>query len=304
MSHVVGSVQFVTPSAVVGPDSGVAESSPNTWTLPFAHTPAPTGTKFLILHFANVQLPANHRLEVDLGYDTDVFTAEDGADFWTRPVNVHAFGDGLVPIRYITEGAATGSVTLDRYGRGERHAGEQDPSSLSNCDPFLGDAVYTEPIYDPLWFCNAPPHWENVECIPVTDFRLPLARSVGMIVMIVMIDGSEHDPSIEIVSSCSVTLIDTDLVLTAGHCFEPTGEDARTASVIFNYETACDGSRSGSYEGRFIKVQKQTAYRYDSGFDYCVHQLKTLPGLTPIPPRHDLPTVGEQVFGVHLPYGA
>src|SRR5689334_3239213 len=90
MSHVVGTVQFVMPGAVIGPDSGAIPISPNTWALDFAHTPAPTGTKFLILHFSGAQLPASNRLEVDLGYDTDVFTSADGADFWTRPVNVYA----------------------------------------------------------------------------------------------------------------------------------------------------------------------------------------------------------------------
>src|SRR2546423_4536847 len=106
MSHVTGTVQMVSPALVGGPDSGQpANPAPNTWTLNFAHTPAATGTKLLILHFQNVSLPANNRLEVDLGYATDVFKAADGASFWTRPVNVNALAGGLVPIRYITDGA-------------------------------------------------------------------------------------------------------------------------------------------------------------------------------------------------------
>lgn len=301
MSHVIGTVQFVTPSLVIGPDSGNPASGPDTWTVNFMHTPAPMGSKFVILHFSNAHLPANNRLEVDLGYDTEIFTAADGTDFWTRPVNLYALPEGLVPIRYVTNGASSGGVTLAKYGRGERHPGEQDPTALSNSDPFQQNAAYIEPKYDPFWFCHTPPNWENLECVPVTDFRLPLARSIGMIVMV---DKSEHDATVEIVSSCSVTLIDADLVLTAGHCFEATGEDARTASVIFNYETDCGGSRPAGYSGRFVKVQKQVAWRYDSGFDYCLHQLKTPPGLLPIPPRHDLPTVGETIFGIHHPNGA
>ena len=44
---------------------------------------------------------------------------------------------------------------------------------------------------------------------------------------------------------------------------------------------------------------------YDSGFDYSLLQLKTAPaGIAPIQLRHDLPSVGEQVFGIHHPNGA
>ena len=53
-----------------------------------------------------------------------------------------------MPIRYITNGAATGGVTLDRFGRGERHDGDGDPTSNSNCDPFLLDANYVEPTFN------------------------------------------------------------------------------------------------------------------------------------------------------------
>ncbi len=166
MSHVTGSVQTVSPVAKIGPDFGPATGPSNTWTLNFnpPPSPAPGGTKLLILHFTGASLPAANRLEVDLGYDTDIFTSADGTDFWTRPINIYALG-GPVPIRYITNGAATGGVQLDQYGRGERHAGIQDPTALSNCDPFQGDASYTEPKYDPFWFCSTPPNWENVGCI-------------------------------------------------------------------------------------------------------------------------------------------
>jgi len=137
MSHVVGTVQTLGTPLTVGPDTGAAPSAPNTWSVTFNHTPAPSGTKFVILHFRNVSLPSGNRLEVDLGYGTDVFTSASGAEFWTRPVNIHSLPSALVPIRYVTDGAATGGAQLDRYGRGERHAGDQDPSALSNCDPFL-----------------------------------------------------------------------------------------------------------------------------------------------------------------------
>ena len=136
-AHNVGTIQTAAPAFTIGPDTGAASSGPNTWSGSFASVPAPTGTKFLILHFTAVSLPASNRLEVDLGYDTDVFTSADGTDFWTRPVNIYALAGGLVPVRYITNGSATGIATLDVYGRGERMPGIQDPGALSNCDPFL-----------------------------------------------------------------------------------------------------------------------------------------------------------------------
>src|SRR5450432_3101637 len=108
MSHIVGTVQQVNPVIKVGPDFGPA-TTPNTWSLTFDPPAAPTGTKFLILHFTGAGFPGNNRLEVDLGYggDMDVFTATDGTDFWTRPINVYALLGG-VTIRYITNGATTG----------------------------------------------------------------------------------------------------------------------------------------------------------------------------------------------------
>jgi len=303
MSHVTGTVVTVSPAFEIGPDSGPT-ATPGVWTRAFVHTPGPTATKFLILHFASVSLPSTNRLEVDLGYDTDHFTAADGPDFFTRPIDVQQFPAG-VPIRYFsTDAVPTGSAYIDRYGRGERLNGEVTPSSLSNCDPFLSDASYTEPIYDPEWFCHpdAPRSWENIECVPVVDFRLGLSRSVGMILSIGFSSHSLHD----VVSTCSVTLIGPDTVLCAGHCFDASGEDARSGSVIFNYETACDGSRLPGYAPRFYKVIKMLRWRYDpvGVFDYAVLQIKAPPGLAPIPMRHDLPAVSESVFGVHHPNGA
>jgi hypothetical protein len=67
-----------------------------------------------MLHFRDATLTGGDRLEVDLGYDMDVFTAASGPQFYTRPIR----GDSAT-IRYIDDGAADGGVTLDRYGRGE-----------------------------------------------------------------------------------------------------------------------------------------------------------------------------------------
>ena len=305
MSHVTGTVQPVSPAAKIGPDFGPATNPPNIWTLNFTHVPAPSGTKLLILHFTGASLPANNRLEVDLGYDMDVFTSVDGTDFWTRPVNIYVLAGGLVPIRYITNGAATGGVRLDQYGRGERHAGIQDPTALSNSDPFQGDASYTEPKYDPFWFCTVPPNWENVGCIsPPGDIRNTIEPAVGMVMHV------DFDKNLGFyVSTCSVTLISPDTVITAGHCLASPIDDAKSASVIFNYKTLCNGNRPGSYGGRFYKVKEVIRQRYADGSanDYCLLRLKVPAGglgITPVPMRTDIPAPMEQVFGIHHPNGA
>jgi hypothetical protein len=297
MSHVTGTVQTLAPALTVGPDSGAPASSPGVWALDVDHAPAPGGTKLLILHFRAVSLPAGNRLEVDLGYGTDVFTAADGADLWTRPIDVRAFAGGRVPIRYVASGAAAGSAQLFELARGERHAGEQDPTSLSNCDPFLGDATYQEPKYDPYWFCAPPPQWQNVACLPAGDIRAVVARSAGMITHV----HAGH------LSTCSATLVGPDLILTAGHCLERPDEELRSCSVTFDYQTTCDGSRPPGYAPRFHKVVEKVAWRYDSGFDYCLLRIATPPGGIGVPPiqmRHDVPAGGERVFNVHHPNGA
>jgi hypothetical protein len=300
MSHNVGTVQFVTPAFAIGPDTGAAPSSPNTWSASFTYVPAPSGTKFLILHFTGVSLPAGKRLEVDLGYETDVFTSADGTDFWTRPVNVYALG-ASVPIRYITSGAGTGVANLDRYGRGERMPGIQDPSALSNCDPFLHDATYTEPIYDPFWYCTNPPNWENAACA-TGDIRAIVTPSVGMILHV------DNEVSPFNLSTCTVTLIAPDTVICAGHCM-PQLDLVPSASVIFGYQTDCGGNRLASYSPRVCKVIRTIKQRYADGtqFDYWLMQIKVAGGGLGIPPiqlRHDLPLAGEQVFGIHHPNGA
>ena len=121
--------------------------------------------------------------------------------------------------------------------------------------------------------------------------------------MIVSVDPPDSYSPVEFVSSCSVTLVDSDKVITAGHCHSPS--DALTGSVIFNYETDCAGNRLAGYSGRFHKVKASLKHRYDSGFDYSLLQLATAPvGIAPLQLRADVPGLGEQVFGVHHPNGA
>jgi len=265
----------------------------------FNPTAAPGGTKLLVLHFQNLNFLAGDKLQVNLGYAVDEFTAADGPAFWTRPVNVYAFPAG-VQITYVAAGATTGSVQLDQYGRGERHAGEPSHASFSDCDPFYQGPAYVEPIYDPFWYCTDPPNWENVACIPAADVRARVARSAGMILSV---ERSEFTGLMEL-SSCSVTLVDADKVLTAGHCHTP--EEALNSSITFDYQTECNGSRPAGYNPRFYKVKAVLGHKnIDSNMDYSLLQLAEAPvGVPAIQMRHDIPAVGEQIFGIHHPNGA
>lgn len=290
MSHITGTVQVLAMPQKFGPGTTL-----------FNPPAAPGGTKLLILHFQNLQFLPGDKLEVKLGYATDTFTAADGPSFWTRPINVYAFLAG-VEVTYVAAGAKTGSVELDRYGRGERHAGEDKHPSFSNCDPFYETPAYVEPTYDPWWYCDDPPNWENVAKVAdPLDVRARVARSVGMIVSV----EKSLDGSVIQVSTCSVTLVDTDKVLTAGHCHSPA--EALTSSVVFDYQTLADGKRPSGYNPRFYKVKAVIGHNYEgsSTLDFSLLQLAEAPvGIPSIQMRHDFPGVGEQVFGVHHPNGA
>ena len=305
MSHITGEVIDLGVPVTIGPDTGVAPDGPNTWSHQFSHTPAPDGTKLLILHFVNVDLPPGNRLEVDLGYGTDVFTNADGMQFWTRPVNIYTVPGGLVPIRYVADGSLTGSVQIDRYGRGQRHIGDQDPTAYSNCDPFLGGpmgpAQYLEPDYDPFWYCTEPPDWQNAACAP-NDIRRQVARSVGMMIHAYFDDIVDQT----FLSTCTVTLVDADKVITAGHCLNPDEAlEVESGSVVFGYETDCAGNRVDPYNPPVYKIASVLNQRWSGGHDYCLVQLATpVAGIPPIQLRHDRPPAGEQVFGIHHPNGA
>ncbi|MFM9436550.1 hypothetical protein ACFDR9_003634 [Janthinobacterium sp. CG_23.3] len=284
MSHITGTIQVLGAPLVVGP--GLTVFNPPA-------SPAPGGTKLLLLHFQNLDFEPGDQLQVNLGYDVDTFTAADGPAFWTRPVNVYAFPAG-VQITYIPAGAPTGSVQLDQYGRGERHAGEPGHPSFSNSDPFYQGAAFEEPTYDPFWYCSEPPNWENAACaIPAADVRARVARSAGMIL-------SVHGAHL---STCSVTLVDADKIITAGHCHTPA--EALSSSVTFDYRSECDGSRPAGYNPQFYKVKAVLAHHYDGVGDFSLLQLaEAPPGVPALQMRHDLPVPGEQVFGVHQPNGA
>ena len=183
MSHVTGSVQTVSPIANLGSDFGPATGPSNTWTLSFnpPPSPAPGGTKLLILHFTGASLPAANRLEVDLGYDTDTFTP------LMAPIS------GRAPSTSIPWVARCPSATLlmarlPAAFSSTSTAGEsgtpasRTPRLFELRTPFQGDASYTEPKYDPFWFCSTPPNWENVGCIsPPGDIRNTIEPAIGMV---------------------------------------------------------------------------------------------------------------------------
>ena len=82
----------------------------NTTGLDLIPGPGPLGDpRFVILHFDSVNLAVGARLEIPLGYGTDVFTRNSGTNFWSRPVDT-----SLTPIQIrITSG--TGSARLLEY---------------------------------------------------------------------------------------------------------------------------------------------------------------------------------------------
>src|SRR5829696_1781060 len=201
MSHRLGSVLTLGVPIDFGPDSG-PPTSPDTWAITFPVDPL---AKFVMLHFVGTALAASDRVEIDLGYDVDVYTGAWGADYWSRPIR----GDTPVTIRYVRSGAGGGHVRLDKYGRGE--AMQNGGATNANADLFLLASPYAD--HSPAaqysggkFPPGSAPTWENADCLPAGVMR-DTARSVGMYIDV---DG-DH------LSSCSATLIAPDLIVTAGH---------------------------------------------------------------------------------------
>src|SRR5260370_37410138 len=138
--------------------------------------------------------------------------------------------------------------------------------------------IYTEPKYDPFWFCSPPPNWENIACVkPPGDIRNTVAPSVGMIVHV------DFDKNLGFyLSTCTVTLVSPDTVITAGHCMASPIDDATSSSVTFDDRDDCNGTRPAGYNARFYKVQEGLRHRYPhpSANHYCL----LLPPPPPSPP--------------------
>ena len=290
MSHRIGTVNALPTPVNIGPDFGVS-------TFSFMPEPAPTGTKFVILHFTGASFPANNRLEANLGYaslERDVFKTADGPDFWTRPIKLAP--DGSVAISYITDGSGSGRVTLTEFGRGEKvesgTAGAPSTHNLTNPDIFLLDSPYPEPFNETRGICGGtvPPNWENVACVPGGDVPATVAKSVCIFIH-VEINDTTH---LRDLSSCTGTLIGPDLVLTAGHCVtDPDDLNVLSGSVCFDFQTECDGTRPATYSPRFFKVNRairvmRTNPTGSGGLDYSLLQLKVpVPGVVSVPMRPD-----------------
>ena len=313
MSHRLGPIITLSSPRRIGPDSGAPATDPNTWQENVSDPGGSGGTKFLMLHFRDATLTGGDRLEVDLGYDTDVFTAASGPEFYARPVR----GDS-VTIRYIDDGVgvADGGVTLDRYGRGEGLVNGGADAHLGgnvNADVFLIDSPYANPtFFNSGGVCPSGegPSWENVACLPEGIMKTA-ARSTGMLIM-EHLNERVSPPRLEL-SSCSAALIDADLILTAAHCVS-TDAEAATGSFTLDFQTNCDGSRPAGYNPRFYKMKRvvRTGFERAAGdlrpaLDYSIIQIDPGPsgiGVSPVSIRADAPALGEQLFVVHHPRGA
>ena len=203
-----------------------------------------------MLHFTNLNFKPGDQLQVDLGYGTDTFTAADGPAFWTRPINIYASRGG-VQITYIKGGAANGSVQLDMFGRGERH--DAVPASfhadtrtaIRSSEPGLSwsrTTIRSGSARSPRTGTTRPKSRIRPTSAPRS------MRSVGMIFT------QDTQAGVAGLSTCSVTLIDSDKIITAGHCHTP--EEALTSSVTFDYVTDKDGNRPAGYNPKFYKVKE------------------------------------------------
>lgn len=72
-------------SFAIGPDTGDSPTSPDTWERIFAPDPPLDEIRFVLLNFSAVSLPADNKLEVDLGYDTDTFDSSSGTPSSSTP---------------------------------------------------------------------------------------------------------------------------------------------------------------------------------------------------------------------------
>jgi hypothetical protein len=263
------------------------------------------GPRFVILHFDAVNLTEGARLEVPLGYGTDIFTKSSGPKFWSRPIDTSSS-----PIHVRITGGS-GSARLLEYGSGEPsitpgNTPGTSTGSQSNPDPFLHTNPYEEPIYETRLKCDGF-DWKNAACalssIPAT-VKDRVASAVGIIVEV----DADH------VSSCSGTLIGADLFLTARHCLiDPDREDLRSASVTFNYATACDRSRPSGHVTRFYKVIQEvisgalpTGSNPPVESDWVIVRLDASPGALPAPlEMRSVPLMNlEVIFTMHHPNGA
>ena len=310
MSHNVGRIVTV-PSSRIGPDGPLAPVSPGVWELSFVPQPALVGgtPRFVMLHLSALELPGASRVEVELGYGQDIFVAGGPADVWTRPADPAL---GPVVVRYVASGTA-GGVTLAEYGSGEPWTTTYPPElnrawqdSVTNADLFLHTDPYVEPTYQVWLRCGGVFNWQNAACASAGSAQEAAARAVCMIVALHMHDGQP------LLSTCSGTLIDTNLVLTARHCItDVTEADIRSASVTFDYQTTCTGGQAVGYAPRFYKVRRRVAAGVELPYtdlnmndDWLILEIDPPSGIVPRQLRSSSPVASETVFAVHHPNGS
>ena len=160
MSHNVGRIVTLTGTRI-GPDTGTPPTSPGVWELAFTPQPALTGgaPRFVLLHLTAMSLPGTSRVEVELGYSQDVFTATSGTDVWTRPVDpalvLSSFGTSVPEPPAESRSWNTAAVSRGRPF-GLRTANGNDRSylnSVTNTDLFLHTDPYADRRINPG--CNA-----------------------------------------------------------------------------------------------------------------------------------------------------
>lgn len=296
MSHICGRV--VTVGTRIGPDTG-APPTPGVWELLFTPSAALLGgdPRFVMLHFTNLSFSGTSRLEVNLGYGADSFGAASGAGAWTRPIDPKL---GPIRIRYFGAGSI-GGATLAEYGSGEptQTGTPGNPvGSLSNVDLFLHTDPYVEPVYETRLRCGVF-DWQSAGCAAPGSVEERAAAAVCCFVQV-----HAHGPDM-VVSSCSGTLIDTNLVLTASHCaVDPNQIEVRSGSVVFGYQTTCAGGRPPGYAPRIFKV---TRIVRRGGSDWLILEIDTPPGgtgITAATMRSSGAMAGETLTAIHHPHGA
>jgi hypothetical protein len=129
MSHIIGTVQILPTPMTISAGTTV-----------FNPPAAPMGTKFLLLHFQNLNFQAGDQLKVDLGYGTDIFTASDGPAFWTRPINIYAFPAG-VQITY----TGSGNVQMDQSRAASATPARRVTTVSPTAIPFFRPLTWSRP---------------------------------------------------------------------------------------------------------------------------------------------------------------
>jgi hypothetical protein len=267
----VGTAQNITP-VPVNPGSGpVVYSDP--------------GATFLMLRLTAGPGSAGDRVRVTLPYGDDLLDLVPGQQVWSRPAP-----GSSVTLDYLDNGDGLGGAVIDRTGRGSF-----DIFQLS---------TFVDPAFDLTIMCNGGPDWQEVACLsdsnPQQALMKTIAESVGLLIF-------AEGP---IVHTCSASLIDADLILTAAHCCAP--EDAGSASFTLDYLTDCGGASPVGYNPKFYKIVRLVRSGWeletvtDDYIDYTVFQIDTTGGGVGVPPlllESTLPSLGEEVFVIHHPRG-